>query len=86
MWMDLRVLLLGPSVKNQGIGRISEKRKKSIHFMKHKDTAGYYKCCSNYFVYTSGVVTFELALLPSWHCFRNPDALDPRLCLLRIVR
>ena len=26
--------------------------------------------------YTSGVITCELVVLPSWHCFRNPDALD----------
>ena len=36
--------------------------------------------------YTSGVITCELVVLPSWHCFRNPDALDPRLCLVRNVR
>ena len=32
--------------------------------------------------YTSGVTTCELVVLPSWHCFRNPDALDPRLCFV----
>ena len=37
-------------------------------------------------IYTSGVTTCELVVLPSWHCFRNPDALDPRLCLVRNVR
>ena len=25
-------------------------------------------------------------MLPSWHCFRNPDALDPRLRLVRNVQ
>ena len=36
--------------------------------------------------YTSGVIACELVVLPSWHCFRNPDALDLRLCLVRNVR
>ena len=36
--------------------------------------------------YTSGVITCELVVLPSWHSFRNPDALDPRLCFVRNVR
>ena len=30
-------------------------------------------------LYTSGVITCELVVRPSWHCFRNPDALDPSL-------
>ena len=34
---------------------------------------------TKYSVYTSGVTTCELVVLPSWHCFRNPDALDPSL-------
>ena len=38
-------------------------------------------------LYSSGVITCELiVVLPSWHCFRNPDALDPRLYLVRNVR
>ena len=36
--------------------------------------------------YTSGAITFQLVVLPPWHCFRNPDALDRRLCLVRNVR
>ena len=38
--------------------------------------------------YTSGVIiiTCELVVLPSWHWFRNPDALDPCLCLVSNVR
>ena len=36
--------------------------------------------------YTSGVITYELVVLSSWYCFRDPDALDPRLCLVRNVR
>ena len=35
--------------------------------------------------YTSSVIS-ELVVLPSWHCFRKLDALDPRLCLVRNVR
>ena len=51
--------------------------------MKNKGTACSCKCCGNYI---PAVTTCELVVLPSWHCFRNPDALDPPLCLVRIVR
>ena len=34
--------------------------------------------------FTSGVITCELVVLPSWYCFRNPDALNLRLCLVRM--
>ena len=27
----------------------------------------------------------ELVVFPAWHCFRTPDALDARLCLVRII-
>ena len=33
-----------------------------------------------------GIIKCELVVLPSWHCLWNPDASDPRLCLLRNVR
>ena len=39
-------------------------------------------CCCNC---TSDVIV-SLVVFPSWHCFRNPDALDPRLRLVRSVR
>ena len=69
------------SVKNQGIGRISDKCK--INGSRKIKTACYCKrCCT----YTSGVIKCELVVLPSWHCFRNPDASDPRLCLVCHVR
>ena len=29
---------------------------------------------------------FELVFVPSWHYFRNPEALDPRLCLVYNVQ
>ena len=27
-------------------------------------------------------LSVSFVVFPSWHCFRNPDALDPRLCLV----
>ena len=52
-------------------------------FMKNKNTACSCKCCCSN---TSGVIKCELVVFPSRHCFRNPDALDPRLCSVRNVR
>ena len=56
---------------------------KSHSHMKNKNTACYYKCCCSN---TSGVIKCMRVVLLSCHCFRNPDALDPRLGLVRDVR
>ena len=50
--------------------------------MKKKSACCCKCCCSN----TSGVIKCGLVVFPSWHCFRNPDALDPRFCLGRNTR
>ena len=72
-----------PSAKNQIIARISDKTQNKC-FMKKKYTA--FATASAAATLYSGVITFELVVLPSWHCFWNPEALDPRLCLVRNVR
>ena len=71
-----------PSVKNQGIGRVSDKPKISVWWKTKAKLAN----ASALQHYTTGFNTFEHVELPSSHCFRTLDALDPRLCLLHNVR
>ena len=71
-----------PSVKNQGTRRISDKRKRCGSSELKVQLAA-----ASAAVATPAVsLSVSLLRFPSWHCFRNPDALDPRLCLVRNVR
>ena len=76
LWMDLYFYF---SFSLEPRNRTDLRQTQNTQFTKNKNTACYCKCCCNY---TSGVIRCELVVLPSGHCFRNPDAMDPRLCLL----
>ena len=81
MWMDLPALVLFQSSTKEYDGSPTNAKYKC--FIKNKIQLA---TASDATTIHQRYATCELVALPSWHCYRNPDTLDPWLRLVPNVR